>query len=230
MGIDREDIMDMICCGVIFVAVWFVIFLATSIVSKAGEPCFVTYEQADCNMTTYILKNIEAYDNCIAEFDRHLSCSKYQETIDEIEARAKRLEEKKAKEKRVRETNNKLRAIFGYVPLSWEIDLLKQFVQAECGNTEPPLGIERVIEVIANRVRSSRFPNTISGVLFQRGQFETYSNGSYRCVPNERVKAAWDRILARGYCSDKNVLFFTAGNYNRYCRPGYVIHNHYFGY
>lgn len=181
-------------------------------------------------MTVYCLKNAEAYMACLDEFDRNLESSRYKETIDEIEARAKKLEKKLAEEERVRETNNKLRAIFGYVPPSWEIGLLKQFVQAECGNTEPPLGIERVTEVIANRVRSSRFPNTISGVLFQRGQFETYSNGSYQCIPNERVKAAWDRILARGYCMDKNVLFFTAGGYNRYCRPGYVIHNHYFGY
>lgn len=226
MGIDREDVMDMICCGVIFVAVWFVIFLATSIVSKAGEPCFVTYEQADCNMTTYILKNAEAYNNAMDEFNRHLSCSKYQETIDDIEAKAKQQEEERAK----KSMKEKLKKIFGYVPTWNEIMFQLRHVQAECGNTEPIEGIERVIEVGANRCRSSKFPNTLYEVYSQPGQYETHSNGRWQGNVNERVMQAWNNVLERGYCRDTNVLFFTAGGYNGYCRPGYVIHNHYFGY
>lgn len=218
----KQDVIDMMICAVIFGAVFLVMMIALSIVGYASDihgKEYVTYHEAGYNMTTYALMNAKEH---VRIYEKE---EKRRKKI-EKEKRAKKLEEKKAQE----EINRKYREIFGYIPSSWEIQLLKQFVQAESGNTEPDIGIERVAEVIANRVRSPRFPNTISGVLFQRGQFETYSNGSYRCVPNERVEAAWDRILSRGYCSDRNVLFFTAGGYNPYCTPSYVIGHHYFGY
>lgn len=186
---------------------------------------FATYQQCDCNMTVYILKTAEASLIAMDEFDKKTKGG----VFDEMEEKAKELEEEEKARKEAETLGAKLKAIFGYVPTEWELTLFLQFVQAECGNTEPEIGIERVAEVIANRVRSSRFPNTISEVLFQRGQFETYSNGSYRCAPNERVRAAWERILSRGYCEDRGVLFFTAGKYNAYCIPMYRIGNHYFG-
>lgn len=40
-------------------------------------------------------------------------------------------------------------------------------------NNQNMIGQRAVIEVILNRVLSDRFPNTIAGVIFQRGQFAT---------------------------------------------------------
>lgn len=216
-----KKIIDVIINVLLFVAIVTVLFIAMKIVGAAKEPVFATYQQCDCNMTVYILKTAEATLIAMDEFDKKTKGG----VFDEMEEKAKELKE----EEKARKEAETLVAIFGYIPSNWEIELFLQFVQAECGNTEPEIGIERVAEVIINRVRSSRFPNTISGVLFQRGQFETYINGSYRCTPNERVRAAWERILSRGYCEDREVLFFTAGKYNAYCIPMYRIGNHYFG-
>jgi len=147
--------------------------------------------------------------------------------------REARLEEKRRKklEKEQKALEEKYKAIFGYVPSEDEARLLLAVTMAECGNTEPDVGIERVIEVIANRCRDGRFPSTITEVCYQRNQFETVSTGAiYRYKVNERVERAYQAVLERGYCSDKQVCFFTAGGYNPYCRPAYRIGNHYFGY
>lgn len=147
--------------------------------------------------------------------------------------REARLEEKRKQklEEEQKALEEKYKAIFGYVPSENETQLLLAVTMAECGNTEPDVGIERVIEVIANRCRDGRFPSTITEVCYQRGQFETVSTGAiYRYKVNERVERAYQAVLERGYCSDKQVTFFTAGGYNAYCRPAYRIGNHYFGY
>ena len=140
-------------------------------------------------------------------------------------------EERQRLEKEKAALEEKYKAIFGYVPSEDEIQLLLAVTMAECGNTEPGTGIERVIEVIANRCRDGRFPSTITEVCYQRNQFETVSTGAiWRYEVNERVRQAWNNILSRGKCMDESVAFFTAGGYNRYCRPAYKIGNHYFGY
>jgi len=48
----------------------------------------------------------------------------------------------------------------------WEIDLLARLVQAEAGG-EPYTGKVAVAASVLNRVRSSRYPNTLSGVIYQ---------------------------------------------------------------
>ena len=195
-----------------------------SIVSKAGEPVFYTYTQCHCNMTEYILRNLDAQERAMQEFDRHLSCSKYQETIDDIKAKAEQAN-------REREYQQKLINIFGYVPTADEIELHKRVAQAEAGGTESVDGIELVMCVGANRCRSNRFPNTLTGVYYQTNQYETVITGRiWRCTVNNKVEQAWQNMLERGYCRDANVLFFTAGGYNSYCTPAYRYGNHYFGY
>lgn len=146
--------------------------------------------------------------------------------------RHKRERERQAKLKaKAKEHDNKLKAIFGYAPSDDEITLMLRVAMAECGNTEPMDGIERVIEVIANRVKSGRFPDTITEVAYQRYQFETVTTGAiWRYEINDKVKQAWENILNHGYCNDTQVLFFTAGGYNPYCEPAYKIGHHYFGY
>ena len=46
-----------------------------------------------------------------------------------------------------------------------------------------------------NRVRSSSFPNTISGVVYQKGAFTAVADGQINLTPNETaMKAAKDAI------------------------------------
>lgn len=57
-----------------------------------------------------------------------------------------------------------------------DIDLLAALIFCEAGG-EPYRGQLAVGAVVMNRVRSSSFPNTISGVIYQRGQFTPASSG-----------------------------------------------------
>ena len=54
-----------------------------------------------------------------------------------------------------------------------EMEELKQIVAAEA-QTQSMEGREAVVEVIFNRVLSPEWPNTVHGVLSQRGQFATW--------------------------------------------------------
>ena len=65
-----------------------------------------------------------------------------------------------------------------------EMELLAQLVQAEAGN-QPFEGKCLVVDVILNRVESDDFPDTISEVIFQDGQFSVTKNGAFE-------KAAWN--------------------------------------
>ena len=123
----------------------------------------------------------------------------------------------------------KLIAYFGYIPTADEIDLFYRTVQAECGNTEPDEGIGAVADVIANRCRSEYFPDTIDAVITQKNQFETWSNGAVDAAePNERVLEICDEHISSG-AEYTEIYFFTAGGYNEYCEPLFVIGHHYFG-
>lgn len=125
----------------------------------------------------------------------------------------------------------RLMQVFAYCPTRGAIERAKRVCMAEGGNTESVEGLERIFEVIVNRVRSDRFPNTIDGVIFQRYQFETVTTGRiWQYEINDKVEQAWDNLIDRGYCNDNKVLFFTAGGYNPYCAPAYKLENHYFGY
>jgi len=141
----------------------------------------------------------------------------------EVETWKKRLEEEASYE-------NHLKTLFGYIPTEEEIQLFLGIVQAECGDTEPEAGIDCVVECIARRVRDPRFPNTIYGVISQRNQFETFTRQLQGSVPNNRVRESFKRTVESGGERYPGILFFTAGRYNAYCRPGFVIGNHYFGY
>ncbi|WP_216829788.1 cell wall hydrolase [Alkalihalobacterium elongatum] len=70
-----------------------------------------------------------------------------------------------------------------------EIDLLARIVRAEA-QTEPFEGKVAVADVVLNRLESSQFPNTIKGVIYQRGQFQPVSNGQVnKPADKESIKA-----------------------------------------
>lgn len=57
-----------------------------------------------------------------------------------------------------------------------ELELLAQLVEAEAGN-QCFEGKCLVVDVVLNRVESSEFPDTISEVIYQDGQFSVAHNG-----------------------------------------------------
>ncbi len=56
------------------------------------------------------------------------------------------------------------------------LDLLARVINGEARG-EPYLGQVAVGAVIMNRVKSSEFPNTIAGVVYQKGQFTCVTDG-----------------------------------------------------
>lgn len=151
--------------------------------------------------------------------------------IAKMEAYEKELEIKKAKEDAARlaaikeqEKEDTSRAT--YVPADSDAYLLGAIIECEAGG-ESYEGKLAVGSVIMNRVKSSYFPNTISGVVYQSGQFSPVASGrlAYRLeagVNSSCIEAA-QQVLNGNITL--NSLYFRANNG---IISGIVIGNHVF--
>ena len=75
-----------------------------------------------------------------------------------------------------------------------DLYLLARTIYAE-GRGEPYSGQVAIGAVIMNRVRSPQFPNTISGVVYQRHAFTAVSDGQINLTPDDKaMKAARDAM------------------------------------
>ena len=72
---------------------------------------------------------------------------------------------------------------------SSNVNLLARAIYGEARG-EPYTGQVAVGAVIMNRVRSSKFPNTISGVIYQRGAFDAVLDGQINLQPDATAKKA----------------------------------------
>ena len=89
---------------------------------------------------------------------------------------------------------------------------LSHIINAESGN-QPLDGKIAVGNVVLNRVASSRFPNTVYEVIFQRGQFTPVSNGSINLTPNEQSVIA-AKLCLDGANTVGNALYFINPRYS----------------
>ena len=77
---------------------------------------------------------------------------------------------------------------------SSNVNLLSHLIYAE-SRGEPYTGQVAVGAVCLNRVKSSSFPNTLSGVIYQAGAFDAVSDGQINLSPDSTAKkAAQDAI------------------------------------
>lgn len=84
--------------------------------------------------------------------------------------------------------------------------LLAKLVYAEARG-ESYKGKVAVAAVVLNRVRSSSFPNTVSGVVYQSKAFSSVSNGSINNTPDsESIRAALDAL--NGWDPTGGCLYF----------------------
>ena len=75
-----------------------------------------------------------------------------------------------------------------------DLTLLARCVYGE-SRGEPYNGQVAVAAVVLNRVKSSKFPNTIYGVIYQRGAFTAVSDGQINLTPNQSAyNAARDAL------------------------------------
>ena len=144
---------------------------------------------------------------------------KAQEAREQAEAEAKRKAEEEAARKAAEEAARAQIA-------AEDQKLLASIIFCEAGN-QPYEGQVAVGAVIMNRVRSSYFPNTVSGVIYQGGQFSPVASGrlAYRLeqgVASDCMSAA-QAVL--GGTSTTNCLYFRVNNG---IIEGTVIGNHVF--
>lgn len=114
---------------------------------------------------------------------------------------------RKAEEERIRKEAEarKASAVISYSDQDYEV--LKRIVQAEAGGCDMK-GRILVANVVINRVKDGSFPNTITGVVYERSQFSPVSNGSINTckVSGETVEAV-NRALA-GEDYSQGALYF----------------------
>ena len=72
---------------------------------------------------------------------------------------------------------------------SSNVNLLARLIYGEARG-EPYTGQVAVGAVVLNRVKSSSFPNTIAGVIYQSGAFDVVSDGQINLTPNSTAKKA----------------------------------------
>ena len=114
---------------------------------------------------------------------------------------------------------------------SSDLNLLARLVYGEARG-EPYAGQVAVASVVLNRVKSSSFPNTVAGVIYQPGAFSVVKDGQINLTPNESAKKAaqdalngWDPTYGAIYYFNPN----TATNKWIWSRPlTVVIGNHRF--
>ena len=61
--------------------------------------------------------------------------------------------------------------------------------------------------VVLNRVKSKKFPNTIKGVVFQKGQYASTWDGNYNKTPNKQSKRVAKYLLENGSQLPRYVIF-----------------------
>ena len=72
---------------------------------------------------------------------------------------------------------------------SSNVNLLARVVYGEARG-EPYTGQVAVAAVVLNRVKSSKFPNTIAGVVYQSGAFDAVADGQINMTPDATAKKA----------------------------------------
>lgn len=89
---------------------------------------------------------------------------------------------------------------------STDLNLLARAVYGEARG-EPYTGQVAVAAVVLNRVRSSSFPNSVAGVVYQSGAFDCVSDGQINLTPNQSAyNAAKDAL--NGWDPTYGCLFY----------------------
>lgn len=172
-------------------------------IAKAKEDLASAQEDAD-----EISQKLEE----MIEYERQLEIQKAKEDAARLEA--------------IRQQEQEDTSGVVYVPTDSDVYLLGAIIQCEAEG-EPYEGKLAVGSVVMNRVKSSYFPNTISGVIYQSGQFSPVASGrlAYRLEAgvNSTCLQAAQEVLNGNITL--NCLYFRRNNG---IIQGTVIGNHVF--
>ena len=107
---------------------------------------------------------------------------------------------------------------------SSDLNLLSRLVYGEARG-EPYSRQVAVAAVVLNRVKSSSFPNSISGVIYQKGAFNVVDDGQINLTPNSTARKAAQDALNGWDPSYGSIYYFnpsTATNKWIWSRPHVV--------
>ena len=102
-----------------------------------------------------------------------------------------------------------------------DIQLMARAINGEARG-EPYEGQVAVGAVVMNRVKSSSFPNSVAGVIYQAGAFDVVRDGQINLTPNETAKKA-ARDALNGWDPSRGAIYYfnpsTATNKWIWSRP-----------
>lgn len=164
------------------------------------------------NLENVILQEKEQF-----KIQSELYEQKAQQLIQDLENKTFDINSLQQKIKELENENSSLEAVqkniinsVGYIPNHSERLLLEKIVECEAGG-ESLEGKIAVANVVLNRIKSNKFPNTISGVIYQPNQFEPISTGVINNkIPSAESKEAVKRALLGEQVVKPNVLYFWA--------------------
>ena len=89
-----------------------------------------------------------------------------------------------------------------------DLDLLARVINAEAGcNWFPDEFQMKVGNVVLNRVKHSKFPNSIKEVIYADGQYQCVTNGSINNEPSEKCLNNARRLLEGDLLLPENVIY-----------------------
>ena len=168
---------------------------AVSAMTFTGFTSYAAEQNAQINETLSLIRG-EEIQWAVSEIVQNAQKTTVEETLTAVnEAKAayeaKLEEERKAAEEAeriAREQAEKAAA------LQAEKELMASLIFCEAGN-QPYEGQVAVGAVVMNRIKSSSFPNTLSGVVYQSGAFDAVKDGQVNLTPNDTArKAAQDAM------------------------------------
>lgn len=87
----------------------------------------------------------------------------------------------------------------------YEVYLLAKLIYCEVGSIKDDRCLELCGSVVLNRMKDKRYPNTMQGVIFQKGQYEVTWNGAWNYKkPDKRCLKIARKLLKKG-AVDKRV-------------------------
>ena len=95
-------------------------------------------------------------------------------------------------------------SVYGYT--DDELYVMSHLIYGEAGNCSRDMMLS-VGSVVLNRVKDSRFPDTIEEVIFQSGQYACTWDGNYYLEPSEDAVEVAKELLEDGSAIDESVVW-----------------------
>ena len=111
-----------------------------------------------------------------------------------------------------------------------EFEYMAQVIEAESDRADGcTYGKVLIGSTVWNRMHSSKFKNSIRGVLDENGQFTTTSNGKcyIKATNGSRLAVVISYICYENRLIEDNILFFNFVGYNGYTAYAYVEGNYF---